>query len=52
MSQSVKTLDTSKIEEFSSQLRGKIIQPLDEEYLHTNRPSALEHAARIIEADK
>jgi len=32
MSQSVKTLDTSKIEEFESQLRGKIIQPLDEEY--------------------
>ncbi len=37
MSYSVKTIDTSKIEEFSSQLRGKIIQPLDEDYNETRK---------------
>ena len=29
-----------------------ILKPLDEEYIHIDRPSALAHAARIIEAEK
>ena len=30
----------------------KILSPLDEEFIHNDRPSALNHAARIIEEDK
>ena len=29
-----------------------ILKLLDEEYLHINRPAALEHADRIIDAEK
>lgn len=32
--------------------RQNILKPLDEEFIHSDRASALEHAARIIEADK
>jgi hypothetical protein len=29
--------------------RQNILKPLDEEFIHTDRPSALAHAARIIQ---
>jgi SulP family sulfate permease len=32
--------------------RQNILKPLDEEFIHADRPSALSHAARIIEASK
>ena len=32
--------------------RQNILKPLDEEFIHADRPSALSHAARIIEEDK
>ncbi len=32
--------------------RQNILKLVNEEYIHSNRPSALNHAARIIEADK
>jgi len=32
--------------------RQNILKPLDEEFIHTDRPSALSHAARIIEEEE